>query len=111
MKKWPRRALLVIAHPDDEAMFFAPTLQQLEANGVDTAVLCLCTGETLLLIHKHAACTSVRYPVCSEAPLVPPHHDHHGSSFSMIVCPCRSTGMHCLSAAEHRILPSLDPCT
>ncbi len=44
MASRPLRALLVVAHPDDEAMFFAPTLLRLVASGGDTAVLCLSTG-------------------------------------------------------------------
>mmetsp|Transcript_16020 Transcript_16020/g.30773 ORF Transcript_16020/g.30773 Transcript_16020/m.30773 type:complete len:272 (-) Transcript_16020:149-964(-) len=36
--------LLVIAHPDDEAMFFAPTLLGLAERGVRLHVLCLSTG-------------------------------------------------------------------
>lgn len=43
MPLWDR-ALLVIAHPDDEAMFFGPTLQRLAAHGTDLRVLCLSTG-------------------------------------------------------------------
>ncbi|THD26388.1 N-acetylglucosaminyl-phosphatidylinositol de-N-acetylase [Fasciola hepatica] len=36
--------LLVTAHPDDEAMFFAPTLLELKKTGVVTDLLCLSTG-------------------------------------------------------------------
>ena len=38
-------ALLVTAHPDDEAMFFAPTLLALARVGVPVTVLCLSTGD------------------------------------------------------------------
>eukprot|EP00928_Gymnodinium_smaydae_P055292 TRINITY_DN38878_c0_g1_i1.p1 TRINITY_DN38878_c0_g1~~TRINITY_DN38878_c0_g1_i1.p1 ORF type:complete len:321 (-),score=64.74 TRINITY_DN38878_c0_g1_i1:7-969(-) len=38
------RVALVVAHPDDEAMFFWPTLLRLQAAGVPLAVLCLSTG-------------------------------------------------------------------
>lgn len=38
------RTLLVIAHPDDEAMFFAPTVLRLRALGLPVFVLCLSTG-------------------------------------------------------------------
>jgi N-acetylglucosaminylphosphatidylinositol deacetylase len=37
--------LLVIAHPDDEAMFFVPTLRALAASRTPTHILCLCTGD------------------------------------------------------------------
>ena len=37
-------ALLVIAHPDDECMFFTPTLLGLQRQGVAVHVLCLSTG-------------------------------------------------------------------
>ncbi|PHH61759.1 hypothetical protein CDD82_2103 [Ophiocordyceps australis] len=41
-----RRICLVIAHPDDEAMFFAPTVQALAhaAAGNHVKLLCLCSG-------------------------------------------------------------------
>jgi N-acetylglucosaminylphosphatidylinositol deacetylase len=38
-------ALLVIAHPDDEAMFFLPALAALRAARAPTHVLCLSTGD------------------------------------------------------------------
>jgi len=40
-----RRVLLLIAHPDDECMFFAPTILALLARGVDVHVLCMTSGE------------------------------------------------------------------
>lgn len=39
------RALLVTAHPDDEAMFFAPTVLGLGRAGARPAVLCCSAGE------------------------------------------------------------------
>lgn len=39
-----RGALLVIAHPDDESMFFSPTLQYLTGRGIHLEVLCLSSG-------------------------------------------------------------------
>lgn len=41
-----KRIILLIAHPDDEAMFFAPTLQRLTAPdlGNHVKILCLSTG-------------------------------------------------------------------
>jgi len=38
------RVALVVAHPDDEAMFFWPTLLQLQDAGLPLSVLCLSTG-------------------------------------------------------------------
>lgn len=38
------RVLLVIAHPDDECMFFVPTLLHLRFCAAETHVLCLSTG-------------------------------------------------------------------
>lgn len=35
---------LVIAHPDDESMFFVPTLKYLQENGHQVSLLCLSTG-------------------------------------------------------------------
>ncbi len=40
----PKRLLLVIAHPDDESMFFAPTLLALRRQGVEVFVACLSNG-------------------------------------------------------------------
>lgn len=40
----PSSALLVTAHPDDEAMFFAPAVQALAATGTTLFALCLSTG-------------------------------------------------------------------
>ncbi|GAC95597.1 glycan biosynthesis protein [Pseudozyma hubeiensis SY62] len=40
----PSSALLVTAHPDDEAMFFAPAVQALAAAGTSIFALCLSTG-------------------------------------------------------------------
>lgn len=40
----PSSAMLVTAHPDDEAMFFAPTIQVLTAAGTTISALCLSTG-------------------------------------------------------------------
>jgi len=40
--KEPKRVMLVIAHPDDEAMFFGPTLCSLDP--LNTFVLCLSNG-------------------------------------------------------------------
>jgi N-acetylglucosaminylphosphatidylinositol deacetylase len=38
------RVLLVMAHPDDESMFFGPLLLALAEQGVPTFILCLSTG-------------------------------------------------------------------
>jgi hypothetical protein len=40
----PRKVLLVTAHPDDEAMFFVPTITALRASDADVVLLCLSTG-------------------------------------------------------------------
>lgn len=36
--------LLVTAHPDDEAMFFAPTIHRLQQQGAAIQILCLSNG-------------------------------------------------------------------
>lgn len=41
----PSSALIVTAHPDDEAMFFAPAIQALSAAGVSLCALCLSSGD------------------------------------------------------------------
>jgi len=42
---WSQRVLLVTAHPDDESMFFAPTLSLLLHRRADIHLLCLTNGE------------------------------------------------------------------
>lgn len=60
--------LLVIAHPDDESMFFAPSLLQLIRGGNQVSVLCLSTGgtqegqATLQIAATHAS--AVQRPSC-----------------------------------------------
>nr|XP_043613050.1 probable N-acetylglucosaminyl-phosphatidylinositol de-N-acetylase isoform X2 [Erigeron canadensis] len=39
-----RNVLLVIAHPDDESMFFSPTINQLTLAGHNVHILCMSTG-------------------------------------------------------------------
>lgn len=41
------RVALVTAHPDDEAMFFSPTLLALAAQGCTLFLLCLSTGAAM----------------------------------------------------------------
>lgn len=41
-----RRALLIVAHPDDETMFFAPTLHGLRLSGSAIYMLCISTGNS-----------------------------------------------------------------
>lgn len=41
--------LLVIAHPDDECMFFAPTILNLLKEGYTVYLLCLSAGNLLLI--------------------------------------------------------------
>lgn len=40
-----KRALIVIAHPDDECMFFGPTIYRLCEQGTDVYMLCLSDGK------------------------------------------------------------------
>ena len=42
------RVLLVVAHPDDETMFFSPTILSLRARSIPTFVLCLSNGEAVV---------------------------------------------------------------
>ena len=41
----PPKVLLVTAHPDDESLFFAPTLASLQTSNADVFFLCLSTGD------------------------------------------------------------------
>lgn len=40
-----KRVLMVVAHPDDECMFFGPTIFRLCEQGADVHILCLSTGK------------------------------------------------------------------
>ncbi|TKY59599.1 N-acetylglucosaminyl-phosphatidylinositol de-N-acetylase [Spatholobus suberectus] len=40
-----RNVLLVIAHPDDESMFFTPTINFLTSKGHNVHILCLSIGD------------------------------------------------------------------
>ena len=42
----PSTVLLVTAHPDDETLFFLPTIQGLQAVGARIAILCLSCGRS-----------------------------------------------------------------
>ncbi|EST09921.1 N-acetylglucosaminyl phosphatidylinositol deacetylase-related [Kalmanozyma brasiliensis GHG001] len=54
IRSLPSSALLVTAHPDDEAMFFAPAVQGLAAAGTVLSALCLSTGNAAGLGHQRA---------------------------------------------------------
>lgn len=41
---YPKHVLIVTAHPDDECMFFAPTIHALRAHNVTISALCLSNG-------------------------------------------------------------------
>ena len=51
------RALVVTAHPDDECMFFGPTLCHLADHHLAVKVVCLSTGSLLHQILTHLANT------------------------------------------------------
>lgn len=55
--------LLVTAHPDDEAMFFAPTILRLIEEGLRVALLCLSTGGA----QPGAVAGAGKRPACSPA--------------------------------------------
>jgi hypothetical protein len=40
----PLRVLLVIAHPDDETMFFTPAIVDMQRRGCELFLLCCSTG-------------------------------------------------------------------
>lgn len=47
------RALIVTAHPDDECMFFAPTIIQLVALNANVHLMCLSKGMVTANPHAH----------------------------------------------------------
>lgn len=61
--KAPGNVLLIIAHPDDECMFFSPTILHLTRTAPQNMyLLCLSEGE-LLLLHTEACDTRVTLTV------------------------------------------------
>ncbi|XP_074280947.1 putative N-acetylglucosaminyl-phosphatidylinositol de-N-acetylase [Silene latifolia] len=60
--------LLVIAHPDDESMFFAPTINYLTSRGHNVHILCLSMGNAdgMGSIRKdelYKACATLKVPL------------------------------------------------
>jgi hypothetical protein len=47
-----QRVLLVVAHPDDETMFFSPTISHYRRLGWSTSLLCLSTGKPGRCYHQ-----------------------------------------------------------
>ena len=57
------KALLVTAHPDDEAMFFTPTLSSLAEASCETRLLCLSkgwTGVQIVVVRQKLFCCVAR---------------------------------------------------
>ena len=69
--------LLVTAHPDDECMFFAPTVTSLVARGAELWLLCLSTGPRRSTHHLDA-----------DLPQTVPVPFHTLNSTTMINCLC-----------------------
>ncbi|CAN8279859.1 unnamed protein product [Cochlearia groenlandica] len=63
-----KNVLFVIAHPDDESMFFSPTINYLASNGYNIHMLCLSTGNadgmgSIRKDEMHQACAVLRVPL------------------------------------------------
>ncbi|CAK8532329.1 unnamed protein product [Lathyrus sativus] len=63
-----RNVLLVIAHPDDESMFFAPTINFLTSRGHNVQILCLSNGDgdgkgNVGKQELYQACVSLKVPM------------------------------------------------
>nr|XP_027191013.1 probable N-acetylglucosaminyl-phosphatidylinositol de-N-acetylase isoform X2 [Cicer arietinum] len=63
-----RNVLLVIAHPDDESMFFTPTINFLTARGHNVQILCLSNGDAdgkgnVRKQELFQACASLKVPM------------------------------------------------
>lgn len=66
------RLLVVVAHPDDETMFFAPSILALARRGIELHVLCLSTGDYDGL----GAVRATELPRACECLDVPAHRVH-----------------------------------
>uniref|UniRef100_A0A1J3KAB3 N-acetylglucosaminylphosphatidylinositol deacetylase n=1 Tax=Noccaea caerulescens TaxID=107243 RepID=A0A1J3KAB3_NOCCA len=63
-----KNVMFVIAHPDDESMFFSPTINYLSSNGYNLHVLCLSTGNahgmgSIRNDELHRACAVLKVPL------------------------------------------------
>ncbi|KAK9087560.1 hypothetical protein Syun_029954 [Stephania yunnanensis] len=63
-----RNVLLVIAHPDDESMFFTPTILHLISKGHNLHILCMSTGDAdgkgnIRREELLCACASLKIPI------------------------------------------------
>uniref|UniRef100_M4CGI8 N-acetylglucosaminylphosphatidylinositol deacetylase n=1 Tax=Brassica campestris TaxID=3711 RepID=M4CGI8_BRACM len=63
-----KNVLFVIAHPDDESMFFSPTINYLASNGYNLHMLCFSTGNadgtgSIRKDELHQACAVLRVPL------------------------------------------------
>lgn len=61
-----KRVLLVTAHPDDECMFFGPTILNLRSRNVPVTLLCLSTGmyeanDSMIKFKKLTSLNDCRY--------------------------------------------------
>lgn len=62
-----RRVLVVVAHPDDECMFFGPTIYRLCEQDADVHILCLSNGLYIILFNYYIYCTlkNIKKPYCA----------------------------------------------
>jgi hypothetical protein len=58
------KPLLVVAHPDDESMFFAPTVLSFVASGAQVMVLCLSLGMGRLCPLQHVCGAALHLECC-----------------------------------------------
>jgi N-acetylglucosaminylphosphatidylinositol deacetylase len=63
-----KNVLFVIAHPDDESMFFSPTINYLASNACNLHMLCLSTGNadgmgSIRNNELHRACAVLKVPL------------------------------------------------
>lgn len=59
----PSAALVVVAHPDDESMFFGPVIQSLCSRGVRVCLLCFSTGEASCCLQSYICPTTFATPL------------------------------------------------
>lgn len=81
-----KRFLLVVAHPDDECMFFSPCLLGLQAAGNSVSVLCLSTGDAdgLGKVREKELQESCRLLGCSKEDVHLRQHDSLPDSMSVV---------------------------
>ena len=114
-------ALLVIAHPDDECMFFTPTVLGLARQGITAHVLCLSTGNfdglgATRSLELRASCVALGVDERQTKPAPSPNRNRNRNPnpFPRPAAACIASTTRSCRTAQHkrgRLRASLRSCT